>query len=461
MKMILTFILALSLSLCLVSAANLGYTNSNFPRLVSTPATTTSPSSSNLSGNCPGGYVVQNISSGVLQCVPNGNGSVSVGGSSYNVTYDLWSYNQTTPAQQFFIDNEHYVQYVSVYNTSEFLNVTIGRSGWQDETGSFNMSLFSFLWDSMFNSTYQLWAYNQTTPANLYTDNKVFPIFNNTYQLWSYNQTTPAITYASTYAYNETAICIAYSNNQGWNSTFNSTYQTWAYNQSAVLVNIFGQYWSNHSLTLINQFGTQWYNHTITSKTYTDSVVTLMNNTWSSTFNSTYQTWAYNMTVAGIGDGSYNITYANAISNLTQYLFLSVATQTNTNQTTGNWNMSIFNFSMLASTSYVLECNMIGSSATTTTGLQLNLSMGATPTYFATTINNPTTATAPSTVACYGTMTACAILQATSVAAGVPITINSRIENGATAQALDLTMRSEINTMVVLQRGSYCRLTKV
>ena len=76
--------------------------------------------------------------------------------------------------------------------------------------------------DNTYNSTYDLWAYNQTTPAIDYVNGQGYLInesdplftaenaslwsealnkFNQTYDTWAYNQTTPAIDYANQQGY--------------------------------------------------------------------------------------------------------------------------------------------------------------------------------------------------------------------------------------------------------------------
>lgn len=172
--------LALAIFLITFTSAQLGYNNPKLPR-ISSP-TTISSSSSSSGGN------VTSISSGdncIFVSPTTGDVQItfntSCGGSgsgdgSFNITYQTFAYNQTTPA----------LNYVRTY----YYNKT--------EIDSFNAS-----WISTFNITYQTWAYNQTTA-----------VFN-------------------TILLNNTIA--QYGNLIGFNSTYNATYAQFAYNQTRAI----------------------------------------------------------------------------------------------------------------------------------------------------------------------------------------------------------------------------------
>lgn len=141
---------------------------------------------------------------GVVQITFNTScGGSGSGDGSFNITYQTFAYNQTTPA----------LNYVRIY----YYNKT--------EIDSFNAS-----WISTFNITYQTWAYNQTTAVfntvllnntiaqygNLIGFNSTF---NSTYAQFAYNQTTSVFTIS---LLNNTIA--QYGNLIGFNLTFNQTY---------------------------------------------------------------------------------------------------------------------------------------------------------------------------------------------------------------------------------------------
>lgn len=115
--------------------------------------------------------------------------------------------------------------------------------------------------------------------------------YNATYDRWAYNMTTPFTNWLSTflYNYNQTTPAINDINNRFWNKT-----QT--YNKTEI--NSFNASW----ITTYNATYNKWaYN--MTAPVFTQ---TLLNNTianygvrvgFNSTYNSTYATWAYNQTI--------------------------------------------------------------------------------------------------------------------------------------------------------------------
>jgi len=184
--------------------------------------------------------------------------------STYNVTYAgliKWGYNQTTPAIAYVGSRGWNSTYNSTYAIWAYNETTIAEA-YADLTFAdfnYNMTPPAILyanaqgWNSTYNSSYALWAYNQTvigdttwdynqtTPAETYSDGKLaevnttaniqgllnatdiystynvsyLSIYNATYTIWGYNMTTEANSYAdTTYAdfnYNMTTPAIAYS----------------------------------------------------------------------------------------------------------------------------------------------------------------------------------------------------------------------------------------------------------
>ncbi|MBS3107727.1 hypothetical protein J4468_02320, partial [Candidatus Woesearchaeota archaeon] len=84
--------------------------------------------------------------------------------------------------------------------------------------------------------------------------------------------------------FNQTTPAIAYTdaalvaNNDSWSSTYNATYDKWSYNQTTPAI------------------------------AYTDAALVANNNSWSSTYNATYNAsiiWAYNQTIV-TNESMYN-----------------------------------------------------------------------------------------------------------------------------------------------------------
>ena len=165
-------------------------------------------------------------------------------------------------------------------------NLTMGVGGWfkgmfdwfigTDSTQylTFNgttltiSSLANNTWTSTYNSTYAQWAYNQTYSGSTY---------NATYNIWSYNQ------------------------------SLSNTITQWLYNQTQSI------YYYNQTATHL------FYNMTDTRFYYNQSTHPLLvisdnNASWLSTYNATYNIWAYNQTYSG---STYNSTYAQWAYNQT------------------------------------------------------------------------------------------------------------------------------------------------
>ena len=218
---------------------------------------------------------------------------ISGGNSSWNQSLadslyssKTWNYNQTAPAQTYTdtVVTANNASWSSTYNATYAASVA---------NNTFNQSLTDTLYSS------KTWNYNQTTPANAYTDTQI-----------SNNNASWSSTYNATYAAN--------IGNASWNesyahtlfdSTYNSTYATWAYNQT-------------YSGSTYNSTYATWaYNQTYSGSTYNATYAANIGNaSWNetyahtlfdSTYNSTYATWAYNQTYSG---STYNSTYANILN---------------------------------------------------------------------------------------------------------------------------------------------------
>lgn len=74
------------------------------------------------------------------------------------------------------------------------------------------------------------------------------------------------------------------NNNASWSSTYNSTYATYAYNQTTAA---------------INDVNSRFWNKT---QSYNKTEIDANNASWSSTYNATYAPWAYNQTTSAIND---------------------------------------------------------------------------------------------------------------------------------------------------------------
>ena len=200
---------------------------------------------------------------------------ISGGNSSWNQSLadslyssKTWNYNQTAPAQTYTdtVVTANNASWSSTYNATYAASVA---------NNTFNQSLTDTLYSS------KTWNYNQTTPANAYTDTQI-----------SNNNASWSSTYNATYAAN--------IGNASWNetyahtlfdSTYNSTYATWAYNQTYSG----STYNATYAANIGNASWNETYAHTL----------------FDSTYNSTYATWAYNQTYSG---STYNSTYANILN---------------------------------------------------------------------------------------------------------------------------------------------------
>jgi hypothetical protein len=246
------------------------------------------------------------------QTQPANDYADSLVGGTFNSTYDTYAYNQTTPAMNY-EQNHTSLVYDTwgdwFYNMtqpftdwlSSFLynyNQTAPAEAYADSLvgGTFNttydatsqdvtanrtnwLSKYNITYESTYNETYNTWAYNMTIGTG------VDGSYNETYVIWSYNQTQPFINWLSTFVYNYNQTI----ENPAWLSTYNVTYHNNMNNASF-----------NQSLTDLLYANIKWnYNQTIVNTDF-------YNVSYESTYNSTYDSYAYNMTTPAI-------TYTNAL----------------------------------------------------------------------------------------------------------------------------------------------------
>lgn len=96
------YLLLLFLLIIPFAIAQITYNNPNLPQIITAQVPVAGGNSSFnqtyanlLNQQCPSGYVVNGtLSNGTFTCTLDQTG----GGSSYNATYEMWAYNQTTPA---------------------------------------------------------------------------------------------------------------------------------------------------------------------------------------------------------------------------------------------------------------------------------------------------------------------------------------------------------------------------
>jgi hypothetical protein len=202
-------------------------------------------------------------------------------------------------------------------NPFDFYNsTTLPSSTETDPLWSVNFTKYNATWSSTYNSTYN--AYNSTgliinwsgdylTLSELlnfnYYNSTDFNISN--YLLisnWNvtnesyYLKSNPFDFYNSTTLPSSTETDPLWSvnftkYNATWSSTYNATYNNWAYNQTTPAINKILSFSYYNSTTLPSSTEIDPY--------WSDNF-TKYNSTWSSTYNATYNNWAYNQTTPAI-----------------------------------------------------------------------------------------------------------------------------------------------------------------
>lgn len=191
--------------------------------------------------------------------------------STYNSTYNLWAYNQSSTVISNMSWNQSYadLRYAGIiwnYNQTGLFNYNQTYSG------------------STYNSTYNLWAYNQTGLFN-YNQTYSGSTYNATYNLWAYNQTsTSGGTYNATY----------HATTLQWNGNFSIFYGI--VNNASYINNETFNYNQSNSIWNYNMTGIYNYNQSsVFSYNHTSTIYANPNQSWLSTYNATYNLWAYNM----------------------------------------------------------------------------------------------------------------------------------------------------------------------
>lgn len=297
-KLILMFALIGILSLTL-SSSQYSLNNKNIPTLGPTQTITSSGGGSGNVTSVSSGdnCIFVSPTTGDVQITFNTScGGSGSGDGSFNITYQTFAYNQTSPA----------LNYVRTY----YYNKT--------EIDSFNAS-----WISTFNITYQTWAYNQTTA-----------VFN-------------------TVLLNNTIA--QYGNLIGFNSTYNATYAQFAYNQTRAInpfnqdlnttntptftgANFFGQILSD----IPGGLGT-WHRYTVLGGAFPIGFVTSENFVFQISPENGFDLYMGNFStstfVAGNTNGLSQVYSANSF--ITQILGAGSTFETNLSRTTIYGNSSI------------------------------------------------------------------------------------------------------------------------
>jgi len=268
---------------------------------------------------------------------------------SLSPTLTIWAYNQTSNSIYFYNQTSNSIYYYNQSDTKFFYNQTSSSIYYYNQTKGINIfnqdlnttNAVSF---SSVNSTNGSFDFFRSVKENFL---RFLNIGNFTSEVYVQNGTS-----VSTYIYNQSVPYDALNYNQSLSPTitpwlynqsdgsFNSTYNTFAYNQT-------GGFAYNQTTATFNQYGLWWYNQslspTITTWLYNQSlsptITPWLYNQSDGSFNSTYNTFAYNQT----GGFAYNQTtatfnqyglwwYNQSLSpTITQWLY---------NQTTG----SLFNY---------------------------------------------------------------------------------------------------------------------
>ena len=205
--------------------------------------------------NCSAGQVVQNITPTGYQCV-----ALSASGSTFNSTYETWAYNQTTPANSYTdsVASSNSVAWGTVFNatynnllnqscpTGKFVNGTqangslICASVTVSESDALAIALINgnnSAWLSIYNSSYEVWSYNQTTPAvsnaNSYTNSKIIELNNASVVRAGNCSAGQVVANISSRGVECITPASGGSYNQTYESTLNTTYAQYAYNQTS------------------------------------------------------------------------------------------------------------------------------------------------------------------------------------------------------------------------------------
>jgi len=272
----------------------------------------------------------------------------------------------------------------------------------------------------------QVWASNLCYSNGSNCNTTIHSTYNSTYDSWAYNQTTPAIDF---YNINPNAYYNSSSPPPGgagssYNITYHHTSLAWLGNYTDS-----SKWWYNMTTPAIewcaaNPMG--FYNSTSPAPTY----------------NSTYATWAYNQTT------------------LTK-IYKSDATTTNISGIAA-WG-TLYTMPLAANTNYTINCYMVHSSNVTTSGIRYNVSLAAAPDWMIVSEKASTTATASQYSVVSGasiSLMPIAVTASLVIPAFLPDELNIFIDGNAnTGGNAQLQFSGELaNLLAVVGRGSYCEV---
>ncbi|MDP2947823.1 MAG: hypothetical protein Q8N88_06935, partial [Nanoarchaeota archaeon] len=237
--------------------------------------------------------------------------------STFNETYDIWAYNQTTSS------NYDYNHTLDVYDLWGVLwynytsdTYTLWNSAW---TNTFNESYHGLIQNASyldtFNETYNDYGYNHTIDTfilyNSTWDNTVDTayLYNHTLDTYTLYDVRWTDTFNATYdaeikgliqnvsyldTYNESYAGLI--DNESYLECYNATYDsatTYNYNHTLDTYNLWGSFWYNHTADTNTLYNAIW------SSTFNDTYNELIldNSSLYSTYNATYDQWAYNQTI--------------------------------------------------------------------------------------------------------------------------------------------------------------------
>ena len=222
------------------------------------------------------------------------------------------------------------------YNISSLQvnNLNINGSLIPTFDNQFNIGNFSLRWKDIYlsgnliaNDANLAWANLSGYPTACGTDETItaigdtitcskISVYNSTYNTWAYNQTTPAVaqlnnTYGSTW-YNQTIGLYSVFEKFWFNQTIGlySLFEKFWYNQSDATFNMFNATWDNQ---WVNPFNNTWYNHTIAAN---KTIFETYDSRWSSTYNATYD--SYNINIS-YGYSGWNLTGLNISTGAQNY----------------------------------------------------------------------------------------------------------------------------------------------
>ena len=118
------------------------------------------------------------------------------------------------------------------------------------------------------------------------------------------------------------------------------------------------------------------------------------------------------------------------------------------------FNQTIMTLAVAANKNYTLNCRILTVTGAAATGIQINMTVPATPTFFAGTYRDSASPTAD--FVCAGTAESCASLATTGSTTFAYVDVGARIINDGSSGSLKLAFRSETGTLVTVKQGSHC-----